>query len=287
MFQNEVLKELITKYREGRLAHAYLIETNNLESAIKDLKELLKIINCPHEFSESCSKCNLCNLINKDSLPSIKIIEPEGASIKKNQIEELKIDFGTIPIYSRYNCYIIKNAEKLNSSSANSMLKFVEEPTPGIIGFFLTTNKDVMMDTIKSRCQSLNLKYESKNLIEKLNISEEELKNYKELIKEYLPKVDNQQFINNKKEIISKYPERKDIENIMKLIFELYFNQYQRLLNKTTNEELDKIYELPNDIKIIAKKLGIITNILHEISYNVNIELILDKFVIEMRGNHG
>lgn len=287
MFQNEILKELVNKYREKRLAHAYLIETNNLDNAIKDLKELLKIINCPNDFNENCSECNLCNLINKDSLPSIKIVEPDGASIKKSQIEELKIDFGKIPIYSRYNCYIIKNAEKLNTSSANSMLKFVEEPTPGIIGFFITTNKDIMIDTIKSRCQSLIIKYESKNLTEKLNISEEELNNYKELIKEYLPKVDNNQFINNKKEIISKYSERKDIENIIKLIFELYFNKYQSLLNKPINNELENMYELPNDITLITKKLGIITNILHEISYNVNIELILDKFVIEMRGNHG
>jgi len=30
-----------------------------------------------------------------------------------------------------------------------------------------------------------------------------------------------------------------------------------------------------------------IYNILKEMSYNVNIELILDKFVIEMRGNNG
>ena len=160
MFQNPAVKELVNKYRENKLAHAYLIETNNLSSALSDVKELVKVLNCSNEYRENCTTCNLCNLINKNLLPSLKIIEPDGTSIKKAQIEELKESFSSIPIYSKYNIYIINNAEKLNPSSANSMLKFVEEPTSGIIGFFITTNKDVMIDTIKSRCQQIVLNYE-------------------------------------------------------------------------------------------------------------------------------
>ena len=171
MFENPILNELVKRYREKKLAHAYLIETNNYDKALQDLKEFIKIINCPEEYKKKCEKCNLCNLINKDNLPSIKIIEPDGASIKKVQMEELKEAFSTKPVYSRYNTYIIMNAEKLNSSSANSMLKFIEEPTDGIIGFFITNNKDVMIETIKSRCQSLILKYENKNIVESLGIN--------------------------------------------------------------------------------------------------------------------
>lgn len=287
MFKNQVLTNLVKKYREKKLAHAYLIETNNINLATNDILELIKIINCPEEYIEKCNNCNLCNLIDKVSLPSLKIIEPDGASIKKSQIEALKLAFGTIPVYSKYNCYIIKNAEKLNSSSANSMLKFVEEPTNGIIGFFITSNKDIMIDTIKSRCQSLVLNYESKSIIEKLNITEAEFTDYKELLKTYLPKIAKESFINNKTEIITKYPERKDIENLFKIIFELYYNQFTKIIGSADNPELQDICEMPTDLQIITKKLGIITNILHEISYNVNIELILDKFVIEMRGNNG
>ena len=144
MFNNN-LSEIYNQYREKKLAHAYLIETNNSTRLLDDLKKLIKAINCPNEYKEHCQSCNLCNLITKDNLPSIITIEPEGASIKKNQIETLKLSFETKPIYSKYNVYIIKNAEKLNSSSANAMLKFVEEPTAGILGFFITNNKDVII----------------------------------------------------------------------------------------------------------------------------------------------
>ena len=282
MFNNN-LSEIYNQYREKKLAHAYLIETNNSTRLLDDLKKLIKAINCPNEYKENCQSCNLCNLITKDNLPSIITIEPEGASIKKNQIETLKLSFETKPIYSKYNVYIIKNAEKLNSSSANAMLKFVEEPTAGILGFFITNNKDVIIPTIKSRCQIIVVNYENDNLLEKLNISENELNNYKTLIQEYLKQIESNNFINNKELILSKYKERTEIETMFKIIFEIYYNIFLKSLSKPYNNELIDNFENDNQKEEIFSKLNIVSKILQELSYNVNIELLLDKFVLEMR----
>lgn len=287
MFKNPTLNELVNKYREKRLAHAYLIETNNYLLALNDLKEFIKIINCPEEFNEDCTKCNLCNLINKNNLPSIKIIEPDGASIKKSQMEELKENFSTKPIYSKYNIYIINNAEKLNSSSANSMLKFIEEPTEGILGFFITNNKDVMIDTIKSRCQSIILKYDSKSLIDRLGISSEDYEKYKETIQKYLNKINGKELINNKNEILAIYPERKDIINIFQIIFSIYYENFLRINNKEYDEETSNVLVITERSENFIKKLNIISKIIEDLSYNVNMEQELDKFVIEMRDSNG
>ena len=287
MFKDNNLKEIYEKYREGRLAHAYLIETNNTPKLINDLKELIKVINCPEEYQESCKLCNLCNLIDKNNLPSLVTIEPDGASIKKNQIEELKINFETKPIYSKYNIYIIKNAEKLNGSSANAMLKFVEEPTEGILGFFITNNKDVIIPTIKSRCQSLVITYDSDNILDKLNITTEQFTSYKELINLYLNKIAINALIYHKELILNKVSERKDLEILFKIIFEIYISYLEKSLNKSYNEEITNIYESKEGTKEIISKLNIITKFLQDLSYNGNMELLLDKFVIEMRENHG
>ena len=282
---NNNLLEIYKKYREGRLAHAYLIETNNISKCMKDLKELVKALNCPSEFNENCNNCNLCNLIEKNNLPSLITIEPDGTSIKKSQIEDLKISFETKPIYSKYNIYIIKNAEKLNASSANAMLKFVEEPTDGILGFFITTNKDVMIPTIKSRCQSLVIDYESNNLLEKLNISKEEFDDYVIDIRNYLNQIFVNDIINHKMQILTKYSERKQIEIMFKLIFEIYYNHFLKISKKNYAKELTDIINIKDNEKEIIRKLNIITKFLQDLSYNVNIELLLDKFVIEMRKN--
>lgn len=284
---NEELNELVTKYRENKLAHAYLIETNNMEHCLNDLKELIKILNCSQEYKPNCKECNLCNLIAKNNLPSIKILEPDGNNIKKNQIIELKNEFSTIPIYSKFNIYIIKNAEKLNASSANAMLKFLEEPEKGILGFFLTNNKDIMIDTIKSRCQCLIVKYYSKSILEDLNITEDQFQDYMKTIINYLNVLNSENILNNKKYLLTVYPDKPDIINIFKIIFQLYYNTYLKVLNKEYNEDLLKHYEIKDGFRTITEKLKIITAILNEMSYNVNMELILDKFVIEMRGSNG
>lgn len=287
MFSNNNLREIYEKYREKKLAHAYLIETNNMQKLIDDLKVLIKAINCPEEYQEECNHCNLCNLINKNNLPSLIMLEPDGASIKKSQIEELKIAFETKPIYSKYNTYMIKNAEKLNGSSANAMLKFVEEPTDGIIGFFITNNKDIVIPTIKSRCQSLVIYYESDNLLDKLNLKKEELDNYQMIIREYFTNIETNQIINHKMLILSKLPERKDIETMFKIIFEIYYQSFLKQIDKPYNQELLKNYVLKESKEKIIAKLNIITKFLQDLSYNVNTELLLDKFVIEMRCLNG
>lgn len=287
MIEKNHLIEIYNKYREGKLAHAYLIETNNISKLLKDLKELIKALNCPEKYQENCSNCNLCNLISKNNLPNLILIEPDGTSIKKAQIEALKLSFETKPIYSKYNTYIIKNAEKLNGSSANAMLKFVEEPTEGILGFFVTENKDVIISTIKSRCQSLVVNYDNSDILDKINITADELNEYLQTIKKYIAKVLSNEIINNKELILNKYSERKEIEKLFKIIFEIYNNLFLKSINKSYNKNLTDIVSKDENTLKIINELNIISKFLQDLSYNVNIELLLDKFVIEMRKNCG
>ena len=74
---------------------------------------------------------------------------------------------------------------------------------------------------------------------------------------------------------------------MFKIIFEIYMNYLEKNLNKNYNQEIINIYEIKDENKEIISKLNIITKFLQDLSYNVNMELLLDKFVIEMRENHG
>ena len=92
------LKKLISYYRDNKLAHAYLIETNNPEKCFQDLLYVIKNINCQNDYQDNCEKCNLCYLIDNNILPSLVIIEPDGQNIKKEQILNLKKLFSSVPI---------------------------------------------------------------------------------------------------------------------------------------------------------------------------------------------
>lgn len=54
--------------------------------------------------------------------------------------------------------FIIEGAETLTGSAANSLLKFIEEPGPGVYIFLLTPNKNAVLQTVQSRCQVIELR---------------------------------------------------------------------------------------------------------------------------------
>lgn len=267
------LKSLVKNYNENRLSHAFLIETNDIEKCFNDIKKVIKVINCENKYQENCNFCNLCYQIDKNTLPSFITIEPEGSTIKKSQIIELKEKMYTKPVYSKYNCYVILNSDKLNSSSANTMLKFIEEPEENIIGFFITNHIENIIDTIRSRCQILYQKYDVVD--EKI---EEEKKN---LIQEYIKNIelDNPHtLLYNKNVFLEKNYTREETIQIFIEMFKIYNAVYT---NKTISEEYAFLNKM--DKLSLAKKLNIINKAIQNLNRNGNINLILDTFVIEMR----
>lgn len=268
MNTKEVLNNLVDYYHENKISHAYLLEVNNIEQCMIDLKNIIKQICCTSSYTTNCNKCNICNLIDQNYLPSLKIVEPQGTMIKKEQIIELKKLFSEKPIYTKDNIYIIKNAEKLNGTSANTMLKFLEEPEDNIIGFFITNNVNNVISTIKSRCEILRLNYN----IEQIDINKELL----DISILYLNKIEIEKtkgIMYNRDIILSKYSEREDILKIFKIILMIYEDT---LYNKC------KYIKLNLSNQGILKRINLVCSIIDEINSNANIELLLDKFVIKL-----
>jgi hypothetical protein len=148
----------------NKVSHAYLIEIDNYESDITYIYDFIKMILCNITHDElSISTDKIIYLIDHNDFPDIKIIEPDGSWIKKGQLLDLQKDFSNKSLYNNKRIYIIKEAEKLNSSSANTILKFLEEPEPDIVAILLTDNRYHVIDTILSRCQILTLKEDSFN----------------------------------------------------------------------------------------------------------------------------
>ena len=280
----KALEKLVKYYHENKISHAYLLETNNLEKCFLELKTVIKQIFCQDEYCEKCSKCNLCNLVEQNYLPSLVIIEPDGMNIKKEQVLELKKQFSMVPIYTKDNIYVIKNAEKLNGASANTMLKFLEEPEPNILGFFITDNANNVISTIRSRCEIIKFIYDS----DELNINS--IKN--EYNDKYLVAIDyiyglevekSKGILYNRDVILCKFKERDSIKLIFKIILIIYEELLKKVIGLENNFDflkIDKLDVLTKDD--VLKRINLIIQYIEDIDSNVNIELLLDKFVIEL-----
>lgn len=285
------LNKLVDLYRENKISHVYLVETNNVDACLNDLKEVAKQIFCNGEYTDGCTKCNICNLVDQDFLPSLLIIEPDGSTIKKDQITDLKRKFSTVPIYAKDNIYIIKRADAMNGASANTMLKFLEEPEDRIIGFFITSNLNNVLPTIRSRCEIIKAMYD----IHELNIDslfDEQNENLLNIATKYLEKIEvekSNSIMYNKEVVISQITEREDIKRLFQIILIIYEEFFKSSLNLKNKHQLFENVNFLSNINSqgLLKRVKLVTTFLDDITSNVNLELLLDKFVIELSDFNG
>lgn len=276
MEEGKAFLELSKEFHENRLAHAFLLETNNPDKCFQNLVQFLKVLNCPSTYREGCSNCQFCHLIDSHNLPSFVVVEPDGMTIKKDQILFLKQFFQTKPVYSKYNMYVVKSAECLNSSSANTMLKFIEEPQDFTIGFFITNNKENIIDTIRSRCQIIKDFYNEGSDISVPDVwMEIALQYLKEILKNPLYSM-----LYNKDVLLPLIHDRKELNYLFQSIQNIYYQCYVNALNRKAFE--NELQFLQNKDKIFfQKQLQLTMEMLDRLNYNLNISLALDYFVVK------
>lgn len=267
-----VLDEVINKYfSNGNIRHAYLLETKDYNKVLIIAKKILKDYNC-HEK-------NIDYLIDNGLYPDLKIIDPDGQWIKKEQILNLQSDFKIKSVYDNKRVYIIKNAENLNKSAANTMLKFLEEPEENIIALLVTGSKNKVLETIVSRCQYIMLDT-NKEVDESYEPISMEIFNLLEIQKQ-----------GSTLEIMKKLDDIGDKNNIRSILNGVILI-YEQLLLKKIGIEIHKIRDehafdktLKNTkIEDIQQRIKALIFVESALEYNVNLKLLMDKLVILMFG---
>lgn len=103
------------------------------------------------------------NSLDQISNPDIIIIKPEK-SIKISQIRELKNSLSKKPYSHPSKIAVIPSADQLTLPAQHALLKTLEEPTPNTYIFLELTNPNLLLQTIKSRCQLIKIKGKSQPL---------------------------------------------------------------------------------------------------------------------------
>lgn len=240
----------------NKVSHAYLIETKGYTEYKKVVIELIKNILTIGKSEEESKKIE--NLLDTDNYPDLKIINPDGNFIKKEQLITLENQYSKKSMLDNKLIYIIDPAEKLNPASANTILKFLEEPPEGIVAILITENKYNVLETIVSRCQCLSLVNDLEiEITEEINEFVADLSKPKNILikyEYYLEKL----FLN-----------RTDALENLKLIEELLFKQMKE---KVLNNEKNNII---NQIELIEKEKD-------KLQYNLNLKLWLMNYIYEV-----
>ena len=149
---------------QNQLNHAYLF--SGLFGGLDMAKFLAKSLFCTDKVGVlPCEKCRNCKLIEEEEFPDVTMIKPINQIIKTERIRELVSQFSQAGIESQQQVFIIEQAEKMHPNAANSLLKVIEEPQSEVYIFFLTSDEEKILPTIRSRTQIFHFKKQEEKLI--------------------------------------------------------------------------------------------------------------------------
>lgn len=179
--QNHIKKHFENAIKMGKISHAYIINGEEGSGKLRLAVYFAKALQCLENNADkgsakgvACGKCKSCSQTDSKNQPDIKYITHEKSGIGVDEIrEQINDDIVIKPYSSRYKIYIVPDSEKMTVQAQNALLKTIEEPPEYAIIILLTTNAEMFLQTILSRCVLLNIR----------PVKEESIKN--QLMSEY------------------------------------------------------------------------------------------------------
>ena len=287
IFGNNSIKNILKQSIDSnKVSHSYLMIGVSGIGKKMIATEFAKGILCLSE-DKACNHCKSCIEFNSNNNPDFFCIEPEGNSIKIEQIRELQKKIQEKPIISEKKVYIIDQADLMTKEAQNCLLKTLEEPPEFVTIILVGTNENAFLTTIKSRCmilhfnpiEDLDIKKFLENNYQMNNISQSMLDVFQGSIgKAILLRTKLEQYLELEKMI-----DKLDKVDLIELI------EFADVLYKLKGE----IYDMLDYINIIllkkAKKdyiytncIKIVENTKKRLQQNANYDMCIDNLVFNI-----
>jgi DNA polymerase-3 subunit delta' len=186
--QDKAIDILQRAYICGKWAHAYIFAGPEGVGKFKTAHEWAKLLLCQNpviesDFADSCGECRACQLFEAGSHPDFNHIYKELLEFTKegktkappvdlpiDVIREFLIEkVSNRPTLSQRKVFVISEAERLNNSSQNCLLKVLEEPPDYCSIILICSRLEKLLQTTKSRSQILRFGIiDEEKIIEKL-----------------------------------------------------------------------------------------------------------------------
>jgi DNA polymerase-3 subunit delta' len=161
--QSRTVSLLQQSLKAGRLSHAYLLagpqHVGKMTLAIK----LAQALNCEAE-ERPCLECTACKKIAAGTHADVQVIgllqkenDTEFKVITIDQVRDVLHMANLPPFEGKNKVFIFDGAELLSQDAADCLLKTLEEPEARVTFILLTTNDRLLLPTVLSRCQRLEL----------------------------------------------------------------------------------------------------------------------------------
>ncbi len=148
------------------LAHAYLFVGPSQVGKMTLALNLAQALNCEVD-ERPCGECASCQKISSAKHVDVQVIglnqngkpvlDKAKVEIGIDQVREMQHAASLPPFEGRYKVFIIDGAERLSIEASNCLLKTLEEPVGRVVFILLASDDRLLLTTVVSRCQRLEL----------------------------------------------------------------------------------------------------------------------------------
>jgi DNA polymerase-3 subunit delta' len=144
----------------GGAAHAWLFVGPAGSGRSVAARAYAAALQCERVDDPGCGQCSACHTVLAGTHPDVRVVVPEGLSIKVSETRELVQTSARLPVLGRWQVVIIEDSDRLGERAFNALLKAIEEPAPRTV-FLLcspSAHPDDIAVTIRSRCRLVGLR---------------------------------------------------------------------------------------------------------------------------------
>lgn len=257
-------------------SHAYLLNVNSLSTAFPYAKELAKLIILQDIDNNSYEYEDISYKILHDEFDDLYVVNPDTIGINSEEINKLLLYMETKSLRENgRRVYIIYGFERLSRDISNKILKFLEEPQENIYAILLTENFERILPTIISRCQVFNFSFEEEEK------DENKISNMKNFLVE---------LFNRKKSTIAYEYEYFGDYMLNRIEFYEQFNILENIISESLNSKYGSKFNQPYFLSelnafpplTIISMLNITNKLKCLIKSNINLNLLIDRYIIEI-----
>lgn len=149
---------LLDRARDGSLHHGLILQGTPPVVLQEAALRLAQTVNCPN--GSTGDACDSCSKIARGNHPDVHLLalNDERKMISIDQVREVIGQATMRPYEGRCKVFLIERADTMSTSAANSLLKTLEEPASDTLFILSTHSADLLLPTIRSRCQSVSLR---------------------------------------------------------------------------------------------------------------------------------
>ncbi len=303
---SEEFKILANEFENGNFAKTIMLISKDSDYCLSFAKLLACMILDGGLDNGKLKKSENYIKMSVSSHPDIKIY-PLKDKLLVADSSEIVSESSIRPIFAEKKVFIIKNIEQSMEAAQNKLLKTLEEPQNNVYFILTSSNINLLLPTIKSRCNKVELKKLQKEDIISCIEGCEDIKLVTALSEGYLGKArllscmpnlgiifekvlsvvtklkSSKQLLSFSKSLLEFASEAEFVFHCLSLIFEdlLYLKGGQELRFEMFREELEKV-EGEYSIKAIAMIEKQIDRAVRELSFNCNFTLVLENLLLNI-----